>query len=850
MPLGPGSAQPGAQDASYRLPTGARGVLQQAMVLIAARPFSEQAPVPLADPGQGGQITKVQVPATIQFKVSGQMLPKWELFEFPTAYVINYDVIRGNPEFGMNRLALSIDVDTAAKGVNWRVYGMADPLLLDDTTCGPIAHLYRQAADEQIRDYLVAFANEVGGNKREAKLAYEKLASSPNADLARFARRGVRLLTYEDRPFNPTGNFNEHYRWGLFLQQAGLFGPAFGEFDECRTIYRNHGDSQFRGGEMLDRMMAGPFSVFDYMERCGAAAFETNPSYWTCLIVILGERGGTKLSDVEAFEFKANWLLMQYMVWAATRGQLAPLATVHEIENESVSDWAVYPGERLGPPRDIVAERGWFDGVFFVRPRPEGEQSTATPTIGGDEGPNGSAMSWLFADAKWQELLSAFYAQFAWAAAVGEIGPGWPAAGELLDAGHQPVTDEGYAIRAALRYQFSPTMIRRVQMADMPGPMEQYVRRWKVEGPLSAGAASSADGAPLPTRWPAGPAEKSIVMEAEARFVDLRRQLRVESGLARATCWVYCPADQDVRLWLGQNDGAAVWVNGRCIHEGAYYASGQYEDRNLVDTVAMYAPLRAGWNELSVLIEGLAAPKNRGWGFSVRLCDWGGRTIPGLAFLTSPPESFDPAPQDETGRHFTWQAVKDNFTELLPRLDDAALQAMTGIGGLHAEGRVGAAGGMVAISAPDRADSPTYRAPPSTGDEAFRDVVVNNILDWSREAVMVMSYRKNGADRSLLFVKPEGLEAYMQLLKESDDAESMFGGLEPTERLLGYVIVPAGSDEKSSSRLLFVIDCALGPESSWPVDEEDLMAPIPEEFIPNPTDVFPPSVLAELAAEN
>ena len=115
------------------------------------------------------------------------------------------------------------------------------------------------------------------------------------------------------------------------------------------------------------------------------------------------------------------------------------------------------------------------------------------------------------------------------------------------------------------------------------------------------------------------------------------------------------------------------------------------------------------------------------------------------------------------------------------------------------------------------------------------DVELNNVLDWDREDCLALRYTKDGSQRDLLFVRPEGLMAYMKLLNEPAVAGQVFGGLPPEKRLLGSVLVPT----KESSRRLFVIDGFLGADGNWPVAEEDLLQPIADEYIPNPPRMGP-----------
>ncbi len=285
-------------------------------------------------------------------------------------------------------------------------------------------------------------------------------------------------------------------------------------------------------------------------------------------------------------------------------------------------------------------------------------------------------------------------------------------------------------------------------------------------------------------------------------------------------------------MWLGQNDGAAVWLNGRCIRTGKHYASAKYEDKNITDTVAMTADLKRGWNELQVVVESWPAPYDKGWGFSVRFCTWNNRPILGMACVHEQPEQ-GLAPvytSPKCGPYYQWRNVEHDFQEQLPRLTDAAFEAITGVKGFSVTGSIEKQHGHILLSAPKPpANGSTYRvlsAPWTNGKD--RDHIVNNVLDWSRESCAAVRYHKAGKPHDLLLLRPEAVEAFLTLLDEPL-AGTSFGKLVPADRILGYVLIPAGD----SAITLLVVDTVLGNKQGWPQDEEDLLNPISEEYIPN-----------------
>lgn len=841
--LGSAQIRKDKPDDSYRLPVGPLGPLPQAMVLMGSQPWApKENPVPLAPPANpDAEPEREQVPATVKFTIAGRELPPWVLQPYVTAYVINLETIRLNPEFAKGRLAVKNELISRADHFDFSAFGMPDPLLLNDTQNGPIASFYDAAPDPDVKAYFKALALEIGGDKVNSLLEYRKLASSRNEHLARLARRGVRLFAFETKPRKLSGNFMEHWRWALYHQQCSLFGPAFAEFNECRIIYPRHADSQFRAGELLDRLEASQFSLLDYMDRCSENSFPKNVSPWYELVVILKTREEKTISSDRLFDLKGDWIVVERMIAAATGGAVRVVTTTYDIADESKEDFAHYSPDLLGPVEDVIGARGWFDGVIFIRPRLTNDKGPDVLTVGGDKGPKGAAISTLYDDANWKDFFQAWYQQYAWAARVGEIGEGYPIGHDLWDSGHQPAPHEAYSIRAALRYNFTPGMAVRPKMTDLSEP-GSHVALWRIKGPFPVKSDAGASDAPqhhVLDPLNAGPRTETLSIVSNADFINLAKLLpNAGPALAEAITWVYSPADQDVRMWIGQNDGAAAWVNGRCIHEGRYYSAGNFEDKNLVDTVASHAPLKKGWNEVRVVVESCQAPRDKGWGFSLRFCGWDGKPVPGLAYVNEPPteDLASPYAPPSVGPYYLWRDVKKDYQENLPRLSAADLQKITGIADLSLDGRIDKDGGFFSLAAPGKTPSATYRAAPSSWESVKdSDVRLNNVLDWNREACAALAYEKAGKPRNLLFLKPEALTAYLTLLAEPSPATAIFDGRPLDERFLGYVVVPGAT----STRALLLLDTFLGEEAKWPPDEEDLMNPV-APYVPNPPDPRPP----------
>lgn len=844
LPLGTAGIEKGAKAHSFRLPQGPDGVLPQAIIFITSQPWTDFAPpAPLALEAAENAPTRKQVPATIKFIVAGKELPLWKLDPHPTAYVINLATLKSNPKFNDGLLALTIDLQTEAPGLNLNAVGAPDPLLAGDSLDGPLSDFAETAKDPDLKAYYSGLLLELGEKSAEALAVYKKLVASPNADVARLARRGVRMMSYPFRPRKLSGNFNEHRRWALYLQQCGLLGPARDEFDECRIIYSDVPDTYLQAAEASDRLGVTGATLYNLLTQAAVLCAAAEPSDWYALVVTLDSRGGIKLSTGQRAEIKNSFFLMQGIVWGSTRGAVRIIPTFLTVSEES--EWAYHfrgnpPHQVFGPSDDIVAQRGWFDCVFSVAPSVAGDSESGADgpitvaTVGGDEGPNGAAMSCLPHDAAWPDYLQAFYEQFAWAARVGEVGVTFPELDRARYCGKRPVGHKGGAFRSALADGFTESMFRRPKIADEPQP-GSYLRMWSVEGPFPVKDSTTGGGLPPhhvlePLPPSAGPPVRLV---SNTDFIDLKRLFHdAGPARARAACWVFSPEDQEVRMWLGQNDGMAAWLNGRCIHEGRYYSSGNFEDRNLVDTVASYARLKKGWNELRVVVEAWPAPRDKGWGFSVRFCDWENRPIPGLAYVHEPPASDLVAPYapPKPGAYFSWNAVKGDYLDALPQLSAADLAAYTGIKGLNVSSEIEGMNGFVALSAPDASGRSSYRSLSSSWQPGRdSDLALNNVLDWARESCAALRFTKEGRDHDLLFIKPDSIENFLTLLIEPPDAKALFKGLSPLDRILGYVLVPAGQ----SRAPVIVADTLLADGKHWPADEDDLMDPLAPIYIPN-----------------
>lgn len=853
-----GQPQPGGHSMDLRLPPGSTGPVVQPIVLIAAQPWATVAPGPVAAPlapepeSDEQQEQREQVSATLKISVGGEKLPDWRLDTRMSAYVIDLETIKRNPKYATGIIALTFELQSGADQLEVLLIAMPDPKLLVDAAgkpvSGPLVDLAAGASDADVKTYFTALATEIAGDKEQARSAYDSLRASKNEEVGRLARRGLRLMSYQLRKRKLSGNIVEHTRWGLYLQFCGLFDAAFKSFDECRIIDPGLSDSQYLAGECLDRTSGNLSKYVHYMDRAGEARKVASPTYWYALVAILKKRGERELTDDEINRIKDQWLYAEEMIWAATGGAIEVSTGFFLVEDEKTFGYKNHGGGLIGPSDDIIETRGWYDSVISVVPRPEDHQPTEVPWCGADAGPNGTAMATVSHDADWPQYLQALYSHVAWAAQVSEVEPGLPSLADVTDCGPQPGRGIGYALRATLHYHLTLAACARLNIAEVP--LEgSFLQLWQIEGPLRVNndrSPAGGKGAGEPAKHVmdavgGAAAERTLHTVAAGQFVDLAALLP-NAGWATARCrtWVYVPEDRQVRLAFGQNDGLAAWVNGRCVRTGRVYSGGKFADRNLPDTVFCAADFKRGWNELVLVVESWPSPCDKGWGFSVSVTTLDGKLIPGLASVHTKPakDIVPPYVAPKVGAHFAWADVKDDYRRLLPQLAAADLQAITGASSLHVRAEATPLGGFMAMVGPDAGKSPRYREPPEVWNvEADRDVVVNNVMDWTSEACMVYRYTTGGRSHDLLMLKPEAVEAFMVCLEEPDEANT---GYTPAlyrpvaQRVLGYVVVPVGS----STRTLVVADALLGDVAGWPLDEEDLLTPL-GEFVPNPTTELP-----------
>ena len=304
---------------------------------------------------------------------------------------------------------------------------------------------------------------------------------------------------------------------------------------------------------------------------------------------------------------------------------------------------------------------------------------------------------------------------------------------------------------------------------------------------------------------------------AGADFVDLRAASPTapEKCVGYARTFVYSPVEQEVRLWLGINDCGLLWLNGRQLTSGEYYACAKWEDQNRPYMLAQAGVLKRGWNCLAAKVE-------RGggdWGFSIHIVDFNNAAVSGLKVSPELPaaatcQRYTPP---AVGPHYRWDDVKDDYLELLPRLGSAELAELTGIDGLTCDPH------YFLLNLPEGTEALPGSRLVETADT--QDTSLNNYLNWDLEAVAALRYEKGGEVHDLLLVRPEFFGEFLTMLQEP--AGTWAESKPVNARLLGYAWLDEARydttpNQPHTARAALVLDTMLG---EYPAEGLDLLMP-------------------------
>jgi len=118
-------------------------------------------------------------------------------------------------------------------------------------------------------------------------------------------------------------------------------------------------------------------------------------------------------------------------------------------------------------------------------------------------------------------------------------------------------------------------------------------------------------------------------LKSAKAHINLKRSFKPNNYVvAYAHTYIYSPKEQRARLWIGKDDGAKVWLNGRLIRESPGHVRPWEE--------LIPITLEKGWNRLLMKVDQLGS----GWGFHARICDNQSKEIKGLKYRLNKPQEM------------------------------------------------------------------------------------------------------------------------------------------------------------------------------------------------------------------
>jgi tetratricopeptide (TPR) repeat protein len=715
---------------------------------------------------------------------------------------------------------------------------------------------YGIGLDEQVsaRHYIEGLLAEFRGDLDSARRSYRSAMDRPGFR-SRIPELASRRICYCDIAVRARGIRYDapdvHFQIGRLCMYDGFYELAADQLrlatqedpgnGEAWYLYADslgyaYGESGEKIGEMIP-----------YFEKA-AAAYGREPNVWDVYVGIytrmfvdeVGEdgkpTGGRKLMEMSpenVEKIKRNWDWMSTILWAASRGSF-------KLNNHYVVvDQEVYVNDYEGYFDKLFAPGDYDVFVKFYEGGPSG-------ACGVDCGPNHTAHVEIGTWCDWEVYLHEFNHTIDWAMITSEVGLGVPVTHASDWCGWQPIPTMGCGHRSLNHYYMTPGMFEVIQGAEPP--TSNYIREWLVSGPYSCRPREGLD-----TKYtrqegrvvPAMTEKESGLWKwvlAEGPWVDLTGLAReaagrtgrpTESVVAYAHCYVFCPSSCKVRMWLGMNDAARVWINGELVHKGVYAAICNWDEADEVDQLACGVTLSEGWNSVMVKVENYpktpeelaaaGATENR-WGFSLRFTDMHNRAMEGMETRFLRPKNWEYPRRVSTAQptYHNWWDVRDDYTSKLPQLTTADLRRLIGLPAVEIT-----ADGVVRLSRNGREPSREMGMPVRYYYDP-NDITVDNELNWPREYAAVVRYpvytkaSKSSPEvrewHDLVFLRPEAFDLFLTMMPLPEDAESRYGIKSHADRVIGYVLVDR--DDCPNGRVMLVVDTYLGeklPEFEWDV---------------------------------
>jgi len=718
------------------------------------------------------------------------------------------------------RVPLTLSSSVPHLSFGYRCYVTRDWGVLGEAYAGDVRRARRQA-QKPFQTYLDALIAEHDHDYSAAVTGYTEIAAAGSPNLARLARAGLRRCRARAALLDKDATLDVGYRRALYASAIQDWPAAL---DAWRNVVRRmptNPDAAYYLAEAMEynRMPVEAFAPV--YERAGQLGERADCNTVRVLMAIhiaavSNMCGELNLESVQSLQ--RDWRYVEQMVYGASRGAYK-FATDYRIFTPAMDPWVMQAGWIFLPSDAYVPVAGTYDYAIGTA------EFGASHAGGVDCGVNGSGGANIGAQRGWEVFLHEWNHQFDWTCVYGEQVPGYPTTHDSDGCGRQPIVNMGCGHRSSMRYYINRAQYRRQQPSD-PLPAAACVDAWLIGGLVSAPEAPAGDDAAVEA-WRKTRVLDTLALDDEAaivrgaalpqaiaahagqpQFVDLRAALpnAPEKCVAYARTAIVSPTNQEVRLWLGCNDSAAVWLNGRKIHEGRYYACAKWEDANRPGMLANSGVLQQGTNVLVVKTE-------RGggdWGFSVHLVDFNNQPLPNLTVVPDAPGSCLYVPPT-VGPAYRWADVKDDYMELLPRLTADDFAALTGIDGLMI------ASNRFFIGLPPNTEpcaGARYIAAPASTDRTF-----NNYLNWDLECAGALRFRTDGETRDLVFVRPEYYEDFLTLMVTAPEAPAA------NDAVVGYWLIPdveEGTVPNRTPRAVLVIATRL---PDYPEDDLDLLQP-------------------------
>lgn len=553
-------------------------------------------------------------------------------------------------------------------------------------------------------------------------------------------------------------------------------------------------------------------------------------------------RKTTSMSSAEVKWALEQWREFAEMVYVYSRGEAWLRTDVKVIDAplqvHANKDYGFWPG----PQHDLLDryvpfDRGDYDSYNSIYNSKDLRAGPWGGTYGADLGPKGCGSSdnaWLSRGPKtderhgfvfWHEWLN----QMCWATANVMPYPEGLWSLYVFDRnGYRPDPINAWpwitSHRDMMRFAIRPGMWDRWSVIDpyISEPIGDWIRFGPVaeDTDIRAFLIPSASGG-----------------ETERREIDAHGQFRLPTAVAEGepppgsgvyVFRTYAVSDraQEVRLWAGADERFQLWLNGVMIRDGTGTLKCS-DGETLVEKVT-YTELKAGANTLALVLPNTDDQVR----FRVRVCraEGSGRLPEGIAVAAVPLDGAIPLPLEEEAAEdfaaptlYRWADVGDDPWLLLPRLDEDALRALTGIMelSLHTEGKV-----VTTDEGKERVprqhlllDVPEGSVEsPWSGGTTEDAVSLDNDLDYNWESVAWLRLRdRPGPGNDVVLLRFDVAEPLMHLL--------------PTQRrpahesIVGYLL----EDSKLAYVLLCDLDIGEAPAKEIDLFPADVIATIPPQ---------------------